>query len=153
MPTGSEFIDVLEKFSTLEWYRLSTRKGFEVDCPINVWRFDFKKTDPEWADQIIFTLHAVLKDFSGNVDWTLEKPEFSVEGRPGRNWVLSPTRLKEMDYSGKFSSFVEARSQLYQDDPSLGPQAYEDLDKISKEFYKRLSTLKCLHEDEKEKIT
>ena len=153
MTTGSKFSQALEVFSTIEWGRFSTGEEGEVYCPINVWRFDFKKTDPEWADQIIFTLHAVLKDFSGNVDWTLEKPEFSVEGSPGRNWILLPTSFKEMYSSRKFRTDVEARRQLYEDDPSLGPQAYEDLDKISKEFYKRLSALKCLHEDEKEKIT
>ena len=94
-----------------------------------------------WADQIIATLHSILKDFRGNVEWTLEKPEFSLEGRPGRNWVLILTRFKEMDETGKFSSFVEARRQLYEDDPGFGPKAHEDLTGIAQELDKRLSSL------------
>lgn len=141
---GSEIIDVIQKFAALEWGRCSlVDSSKEIDdIPLSVWRFNFQKTDAQLADQIILTLQSILRDFSSNVNWTFEKPEFSVEGRPGRNWVLIPTRLKEMDDSGRFRTDVEARIQLYNDDPSFGSRAYEDLVKIAQTLEERLSILK-----------
>ena len=141
MKDASKFFDAISKFAVVEWGRFSTNEveNDEVYCPINVWRFDPNKTDSFWAEEIISTLDYVLRNFKGNVQWTLEKPGDNINGNFIRNYVLIPTKFKEI--CERFRIDTEARTQLYKDDPDLGPKAYEDLAEIAKSLDYHLSVL------------
>src|SRR5687768_11800911 len=95
-PTGGEVIDVLEKAADLEWFRYTCAEADRdaTTAPITVWRFNSTGTDAETPDRVIRALRSVLDEFSGNVPWSLK---FT-----GRNWVLRPTQVQQLEDAGNF---------------------------------------------------
>lgn len=131
-PTGREVIDVLEKAVGLEWFRYARA---EVDCttttaPITVWRFNSTQIGAERADGAVRALRSVLDEFSGNVSWSLEPS--------GKNWVLVPAQVQQLESGGNFRTDGEVLKHLRAQDPSLGRRAHEDLAAIAAELARRL---------------
>jgi hypothetical protein len=120
-PTGREIIDVLEKVVDLEWFRYTRAEGIDpasMSVPITVWRFN-STVGAEKVDQVVDTLRSVLAGFSGNVQWSLNYS--------GRNWVLQPTQVQQLEDAATFKTHGDLLDSLRSQDPKLGPQAHEDL--------------------------
>jgi hypothetical protein len=130
--TGSEVIDVLERAVDLEWFRYARADvdGTTTTAPITVWRFNTSGVGAERAGRVIRVLCSVLDEFSGNVPWSLE---FS-----GRNWVLVPAQVHQLESSGNFRTDGEVLNHLRTQDPTLGRRAHEDLAAIALELARRL---------------
>jgi len=131
--TGREIIDVLERFSVLAWFRYGTLKNVDQNKypPIIIWRYDvnaMKSEDIKLAEDMI-TIAA--ETFRGNVSWVLY---FS-----GRNWVLLPKRVKDMEDSGEYRNDTEILTMLGENEPSFGLKANEDLAELAKLIEKCLS--------------
>ncbi|WP_147305225.1 hypothetical protein [Alkalilimnicola ehrlichii] len=131
-PTGRELIDVLEKAAVLEWFRYprSSLDEGSVTPPVVVWRFDSTKTSVEQIQHVIATIQSVLAAFVGNVAWSLKNT--------GRNWVLLPTRVRELEESGQFRTDGEVLDYLRQEDPFFGKEAHHDLVEIAGAVANRL---------------
>jgi hypothetical protein len=123
--TGREIIDVLEKVADLDWFRYTRAgpDGTATHAPITVWRF--KKTDSgdEVAGQVASALRSVLDGFSGHMSWSLT---FT-----GRNWVLQPAHVQDLEGSGRFRTDGELLDHLLREDPGLATKAAEDLEAIA----------------------
>lgn len=119
--TGREIIDVLERFFVLEWFRNAVSKVIEEYNypPIIVWRYaaeSMKSEDIKRAEEMVMT---AVKTFQGNVAWVLY---FS-----GKNWVLLPKQVKELEDSGSYRSDSEIITELGESDPDFGVSANNDL--------------------------
>jgi hypothetical protein len=123
--TGREVIDVIEKVVDLEWFRYARAEtdGATTSVPVTVWRFKSAETADEMANRVVHALRSVLSGLRGNVSWSLK---FS-----GRNWVLLPTQVQELEDSGRFRTDGELMDYLRREFPDLSRQAYEDLAAIS----------------------
>lgn len=121
--TGREVIDVLENVIDLDWFRYAPAEtgGATAYAPITVWRFQFQDTAS--ANHVIQALRSVLDGFSGNVPWSLKVS--------GRNWVLLPKQVQELEDSGRFRTDGELLDYLRAEDPDLGRRAHEDLAAIA----------------------
>jgi hypothetical protein len=130
--TGREIIDVLEKVADLDWFRYTRigSDGTTTHAPITVWRFTTTDTDNEAAEQIVSALRSVLDGFSGHMSWSLK---FT-----GRNWVLLPTHVQDLEDSGRFRTDGELLDHLLREDPGLATRAAEDLGVIAHELARSL---------------
>lgn len=130
---GREIIDVLARAADLDWFRYPRTESEEsaIYAPVTVWRFTSTHTSNEQSEHVISALRAVLDSFSGNVSWSLTLS--------GRNWVLLPTRVKELEDSRQFRTDGELLDYLLREEPGLGPKAHEDLAAIADALAKRLS--------------
>lgn len=122
---GREIIDVLEKAVEVDWFRCA---GFGFDEVASntvfvVWRFKIADGADELANRVVQALRSVLGGFSGNMSWMLKQS--------GRNWVLLPTRLQELEESGRFGTDGELLDHLRREEPSFGRKAHEDLSAIA----------------------
>jgi hypothetical protein len=131
--TGREIIDVLERVVDLEWFRYTRTEGVgptPVSVPITVWRFNSTDVGAEKVDHVVRTVRSVLASFSGNVRWSFD--------RSGRNWVLQPTPVQELEDAGTFRTHGDLLDSLRSQDPKLGPRAHEDLRAIAGELAHQL---------------
>ncbi|MEQ6340902.1 MAG: hypothetical protein M3A44_04430 [Gammaproteobacteria bacterium] len=124
--TGREIIDVLERFFVLAWFRYGALKSPDQNQypPIIIWRYD---ADVMAADDIRLAESAItmaVESFLGNVNWVLY---FS-----GRNWVLVPKRVKDLEDAGEYRSDTEILTMLAENDPSFGFKANSDLPALAK---------------------
>lgn len=130
---GKEVIDVIEKITSLDWFRC-TGFGFDevsANTIVVVWRF--KSIDPnELTERIICSLRLVLQQFAGNLSWSLK---FT-----GRNWVLRPTEVQELEDSERFRTDGELLAHLRSKHPDLGRRACEDLAAIAEELARQLES-------------
>jgi len=124
--TGREITDVLERFFVLEWFRNAVSKVIEQYNypPVIVWRYDAEAMKPEDIKRAENMIITAVKTFQGNVSWVLY---FS-----GRNWVLLPKRVKDLEDSGAFLSDTEIITELGASDPSFGVEANNDLPALAK---------------------
>lgn len=119
--TGREVIDVIERTVDLDWFRYTRAPQDDVaaPAPITAWRFRSTSGTDEPSERVVEALSAVLDRFSGNTHWTLR---FS-----GRNWVLLPTQVQELEDSGRFRTDGDILNYLQQQNPGFGLKAHEDL--------------------------
>lgn len=122
--TGAELIDILERIAVLEWYGYSRyeRGGKKPTSAGVVWRFDSNRTNNEQVIQIIEMIRSALID-AANIEWGLKYT--------GRNWVLAPTKIFQLEESGEFKNDGEVDSYIVKNDPDFFTKAHEDLIKIS----------------------
>ena len=102
-------------------------KGCSFD-PISatvVWRFDFTRMADEQADQIIATIQSILGEKKRH-RWSLRFI--------GRNWVLSPLRVMQLEDSGRFRTDKEVNNYIAQEDADFFKMAHVDLVEISNAF-------------------
>jgi len=123
--TGREVVDILEKAGALEWFRY-TKVIDNTQIPVTVWRFKSSDTFDEAEQLIIRALRQALDHLSGNTSWSLV---FS-----GRNWVLAPKVLRDLEDSGQFRTDGEVIEYLRRTNPSLGQTASSDLVAIAIDF-------------------
>jgi hypothetical protein len=131
-PTGREIIDVLEKVVDLEWFRYTRAEGIDptsLSVPITVWRFNSTPV-AEKVDHVVCALRSVLAGFSGNVQWSFKLS--------GRNWVLQPMQVQQLEDAGIFRTHGDLLDSLRSQDPKLGHQAHEDLRAIAGELARQL---------------
>lgn len=124
--TGREVIDVLESFFVLEWFRSAVSKSTRDYNypPVIVWRYaahSMRQEDITKAEEKVVT---AVKAFQGDVDWVVY---FS-----GKNWVLLPARVKELEDSGLYLSDSEIVAELGEMDPEFGVRANNDLPLLAK---------------------
>lgn len=120
-PTGRELIDVLERIASLEWYRYS--KYDSATSAGVVWRFDSNRTNSEQAIQIIEAIQSAL-DAVANIEWSLKYT--------GRNWVLAPIKVIQLEESGRFRTDGEVNNHIAQEEPDFFIKAHVDLVEIAK---------------------
>ena len=132
-PTGRELINELELISHLDWYRYSRTTGDKgaIYAASLVWRFTSEEAESPTAKRIVETLHQVVKDFSGNVSWSLRFQ--------GRNWVLAPAMLFEIEDSKRFRTDIEVLHHLQELDPNLGVKTVADIAAIAIRFKQMMS--------------
>ena len=131
--TGREIIDALERFLVLAWFRYGALKSPDQNKypPIIIWRYDtdvMKVDDIRLAESAITT---AVESFLGNVNWILY---FT-----GRNWVLVPKRVKDLEDTGEYRSDTEILTMLAEDDPGFGLRANSDLPALAKCIARSLS--------------
>ncbi|ANJ67312.1 hypothetical protein A9404_07875 [Halothiobacillus diazotrophicus] len=124
--TGREVIDVLERFFVLEWFRVAVSKSTRDYNypPVMAWRYavhSMKREDITEAEEKVAT---AVRAFQGKVDWVVW---FS-----GKNWVLLPARVKELEDSGLYLSDSEIVAYLGEMDPEFGVRANNDLPMLAK---------------------
>lgn len=114
--TGTEIIEVLQKLGEMEWGKCNIINGVEKNLyypPIIVWRFKVRDFNLE-----LLILKAV-ESFRGNVDWEITKP--------GRNWVISPQKVREFQEQHNFRIYVQALFAISEQYPEFCKQANEDI--------------------------
>lgn len=131
--TGREVIDVLESHGELEWFRY-TRIAAASHIPVTVWRFKSSDTSNEAEQHVITSLRETLAHFHGGTNWALF---FS-----GRNWVLAPRQLRDLEESGQFRTDSDVIEHLLKANPSLSQIASQDLVAIAIDFARRLRDFK-----------
>jgi hypothetical protein len=131
--TGNDLIDVLRKISRLEWYRGSAIQpdGSFDYLPFAVWRFDQNEMSAEDIEHVISTIRSVLGSFNGKVPWSLELP--------GRNWVLTPLRARELELSRRFRTDGEIEKHLAEVDPAFCADAHADFAAIASDLSRCLT--------------
>ena len=131
--TGREIIDVLERFSKLSWFRYSASNDpIQLKYPpVNVWRYDTDLMVNEDIKLVENMICDAVSSFQGNVIWVVF---FS-----GRNWVLVPKRVKDLEDDGKYSVDTELLTILARDDPDFGLKANDDLPVLAKHIEGYLS--------------
>ena len=65
--------------------------------------------------------------------------------RSGRNWVLQPTQVQQLEDAGTFRTDGELLDSLRRQDPKLGPQAQEDMRAIARELAHQLQVRELGH--------
>lgn len=131
--TGREVIDVIEKISSLDWFRYPNVDYLEERLkipPVVVWRFDPSNVNYESAKRVTAIVKDVINRYRGNVDWSFKAVE--------KNWVLMPTRIQELEESGQYRTDGEILMHLAKVDPIFGKDAYSDLLVIASEISRRL---------------
>ncbi len=131
--TGTEIIDLFKKSLAIEWGSCSSFRDKEQlkFPPTMVWRFDPKKMSSEQIKNAEGRIIAAVKDFKGNVEWSIY---FG-----GRNWVLMPTRVKEFHDEGKYRVDVEADLDFAEQYPDFSLKAIQDLPELAKQIGSFLS--------------
>jgi hypothetical protein len=132
--SGREVIDVLEKFVQLEWYRFTrVGHGGMNTIPITVWRF---ANPPEVMghEEVIQLLREGLVEVATNIPWTIKLS--------GRNWVLLPTCVHELENSGLFRTDGEIHDFLGANEPGLFEEACKDFAELSQVFFQKLDAKK-----------
>jgi hypothetical protein len=119
-PTGRELIDVLERIAALEWYRYP--KYDSATSASVVWRFDSNQTKSEQIVQIIEEIRSALNVVVNN-EWSLKYT--------GRNWVLAPVKVVQLEESGRFRTDGEVNSHIAQEEPDFFTKAHVDLVEIA----------------------
>lgn len=143
MTTGREVIDVLERYTELDWSKaphLSSEQQWTYP-PAIVFRFHKDRMDADALEKTMSVFHAVISSFHGNVKWTLTYPR-------QRNWLLIPTRLWDLETSGNFQGEVESKISLSKTDPQFGVDANMDLAKIAEQLAKALESAQVPERDE-----
>ncbi|QDD65619.1 hypothetical protein EJD96_16365 [Herbaspirillum seropedicae] len=122
--SGREIIDVLEKYSVLDWYRYpnyvedsAARRSATV-----VWRFDAQRTNSERITLIESAIRSALSS-AVNVEWDLRYN--------GRNWILAPEVFVQLELTGKFKKESEVCEKIIRDFPSFFSLAFDDLPLIA----------------------
>jgi hypothetical protein len=124
--TGREVIDILERIAVLEWFRYS-RFGVSEDSvspPVVTWRFDMNATSYTKANHIIEIMKSVLANDTSKMKWTLKNS--------GRNWVLLPTELSELEDSGSFRTDGELLAHMTRERPTFFINAFDDIVMIAR---------------------
>lgn len=114
--TGFEIIDVLKTWGELEWVRCKAADGKDERLsrpPFSVWRY--KQRHPELESSIV----KAVESFQGNVEWEIK---FT-----GKNWVIAPQRLHEIQEVRGYRTDGEALRALAKEDPEFGKQANYDV--------------------------
>jgi hypothetical protein len=127
MSAVEHFIELLERIGQVEWYRCVGGRSTSgrVLPPLVVWRF----TPPE-AD-LGERVAAVVGRHDGTVPWSC--------ARPGRNWVLTPTRVAERDVRG--ATDMEVLISVADEDPGFAVAAAADFEKLTDEIADALGWL------------
>lgn len=125
--TGRELIDALEQVSVLEWYRYSRYEQC-VSIPTSAtvaWRFDSNRTSNERAAKVVEVIQSVINTAAG-IEWCLNYT--------GRNWVLAPAKVIQLEETGRFGNDGEVNKHIAQHDPMFFTRAHNDLLRISNAF-------------------
>jgi hypothetical protein len=130
--TGREVVDVIETIVQLDWFRYVRVDSDHtpVSVPVTVWRFKSADAADQPGNRVIQALRFVLDGLSSSVPWSLT---FS-----GRNWVLSPRQVQELEDSGRFKTDGELLQHLRTEFPELGQRASDDLVKIANGLARQL---------------
>ncbi|WP_259779842.1 hypothetical protein [Aestuariispira ectoiniformans] len=137
--TGREVIDVLQRYYSLSWYRcrnLSDSSQAKYP-PVIVWRYN---ADEMESDELFLAEKAVQKavfSYTGEVDWVLY---FT-----GRNWVLVPKEVKEIEDSGEYRVDMEILIALGEKDPGFGVKENQDLVQLARHIEKCLANKNETH--------
>lgn len=128
--TGRELIDVLERVSTVEWFRYTNiDPDSDASIPVVVWRFG-DATSGDDVKKIVTLLFSVISRSSPDVEWTLSQC--------GQNWVLAPSQVHSLEQSGVFRTDGEVMEFLAKREPGLASRAHNSLLRIAKELEKNL---------------
>jgi hypothetical protein len=110
-----KFVALLAQSGELEWYRYlggATEDGRGIP-PLVVWRF--AQRDQRFEQKLL----RAVGSFHGAVAWSCE--------RPGRNWVLTPTRVLELQQDLSLASDTAALTEISRVDPKFSLVALRDL--------------------------
>ena len=108
-------ITALERTVPLEWYRCSG--------PLVVWRYDGGKATADRIATAASAAQQIVASFRGNEEWIIEVS--------GRNWVLVPKRVKELERTGQFKVDVEILKYLTEQDPGFARKTDSDLERLA----------------------
>ncbi len=123
---------MIEKYASLDWYRypkVISDERLRIP-PVVVWRFDPNRSNDELIRRIITVIRDVINSHQGNVSWAFEIM--------GKNWVVSPSRIQELEDSGQYRTDGEALLHLANPDPKFGMDAHAELLAIANEISRRL---------------
>jgi hypothetical protein len=120
---GKEFFQYLSGLGALEWGRLADGRSHSerLAPPLLVWRF----VDPGPAD------------FDKPIESVVHSPTRLIAWRfckPGRNWVLTPQRVWDVQTSRSLGTDSMAISAIAEEDPSFCATALDDLGQIVAEL-------------------
>jgi hypothetical protein len=123
---SARFIQALQQAAELEWYRYTDKATGRLQFvpPLLVWRY--RKDEPRLDE----ALQTTVDSFRGRVKWLFELQ--------GRNWVLAPDRLIQLQQERRLPTDSVAVRTLAEEDPSFSEAALMDLDEITNRL---LSTL------------
>jgi hypothetical protein len=111
---GDQFVKMLQRRTAMEWYRFSggTGDNGRFVPPLIVWRY--KEPVPELEER----LSGTIEKYHGRVDWFF--------GRPGRNWVLAPRRVLDVQRERSLPTDRAAIKLLMAEDQPFCELAVQD---------------------------